>query len=351
MELKFQTLTPLWTGGAQTGNVDRIHETGLLGSIRWWFEIMVRGYGGLVGDPTSDERKGFDQEKYEKSNTTGDSKLRDAGLCDVSMIFGATGWRRRFRLEYQEIQMSQDPKVPEKIQLRSFSHNYQGKNKIPTWYLGGKDNERPQSGTFQLNLTSLDHSFDPAIIAGVLQFISDWSALGARTQFGFGIVRYLGERIDVVPLLNWLNKHIGQNSYPSLPSLQNIFLARITVPPRSNYEKTFEVKHFLRGLFRERAELRHFVMGTIHEKRIAAKIKLSLPYQIEDQCMIRLWGWIPEDDKVYGVEWSREKVVSQIHRYLKTLDKNLIWREMNSPRDTTSVRFATADDFLRSLLN
>ena len=28
--------------------VDCIHETGLLGSMRWWYEAMVRGLGGEV---------------------------------------------------------------------------------------------------------------------------------------------------------------------------------------------------------------------------------------------------------------------------------------------------------------
>ncbi len=53
MELK--TLTPLWTGGVE-GKVDRIHETGLLGSMRWWYEVLVRGLGGEVCDPGSDDK-------------------------------------------------------------------------------------------------------------------------------------------------------------------------------------------------------------------------------------------------------------------------------------------------------
>ncbi len=43
MEVRIQTLTPLWTGGVQAGKVDRIHETGIVGSMRWWYEAIVRG--------------------------------------------------------------------------------------------------------------------------------------------------------------------------------------------------------------------------------------------------------------------------------------------------------------------
>ncbi|MCD6141803.1 type III-B CRISPR module RAMP protein Cmr1, partial [Candidatus Bipolaricaulota bacterium] len=45
MKVKIRTLTPLWTGGAD-GKVDRVHETGILGSLRWWYEAIVRGLGG-----------------------------------------------------------------------------------------------------------------------------------------------------------------------------------------------------------------------------------------------------------------------------------------------------------------
>ena len=40
---KLTTLTPLWTGGV-SGRCDRLHETGIIGSLRW----VVRG-GGTAG--------------------------------------------------------------------------------------------------------------------------------------------------------------------------------------------------------------------------------------------------------------------------------------------------------------
>ena len=54
-EIKIRTLTPLWTG-----DVDRecksIKETGIIGSLRWWYEALVRGLGGYACDPTSDRK-------------------------------------------------------------------------------------------------------------------------------------------------------------------------------------------------------------------------------------------------------------------------------------------------------
>jgi hypothetical protein len=36
-----KALTPIWTGGVDRKS-DRQVPTGLLGSIRWWFEVFVR---------------------------------------------------------------------------------------------------------------------------------------------------------------------------------------------------------------------------------------------------------------------------------------------------------------------
>ncbi len=35
LTIRLRTRTPFWTGGID-GSMDRIHETGLLGSLRWW---------------------------------------------------------------------------------------------------------------------------------------------------------------------------------------------------------------------------------------------------------------------------------------------------------------------------
>ena len=41
LEIRLKTLTPLWTGGV-SGQCDRVHETGIIGSLRWWYEAIVR---------------------------------------------------------------------------------------------------------------------------------------------------------------------------------------------------------------------------------------------------------------------------------------------------------------------
>ena len=80
MELKLKTLTPLWTGGVEPGKMDRIHETSIIGSLRWWYEAIVRGMGGDACDP---------------SNTKCEGKKH----CVVCELFGCTSWARKFRFQ------------------------------------------------------------------------------------------------------------------------------------------------------------------------------------------------------------------------------------------------------------
>lgn len=105
MEIKLKTLTPIWTGGVTTGRMDRIHETGLIGSLRWWYEATVRGLYGDVCDPTSDkpeDRCQFDAKTYEKTKNVEDGL---AGVCPVCRLFGCTGWKRRFELQATAIDL------------------------------------------------------------------------------------------------------------------------------------------------------------------------------------------------------------------------------------------------------
>lgn len=76
---KFRALTDVWTGSVEK-DASRCVSTGLLGSIRWWLEVLVRGLGGSACDPSSTQCK---NEKH----------------CVVCELFGCTGGARKFRFE------------------------------------------------------------------------------------------------------------------------------------------------------------------------------------------------------------------------------------------------------------
>lgn len=81
-EIELTAQTSVWTGGVDQKS-DRVHETGLIGSLRWWYEALVRGMGGYACDPTTDNR-------------CPDNQGRRCNACE---LFGCTGWARKFRLQ------------------------------------------------------------------------------------------------------------------------------------------------------------------------------------------------------------------------------------------------------------
>jgi len=78
-DFHFQTQTNIWTGDAEQKSC-HLANTGLIGSIRWWFEALVRGLGGAACDPTN-------------------TKCSDEKHCTVCELFGCTGWAHKFRFE------------------------------------------------------------------------------------------------------------------------------------------------------------------------------------------------------------------------------------------------------------
>jgi CRISPR-associated protein Cmr1 len=362
MEIKLQTLTPIWTGGIDAGKCDRIHETSILGSLRWWMEVLVRGMGGDACDPTLQK-------------CLYDSTKVNNGLCNVCQIFGTTGWKRKFRLEVIQDNTQPDVNVSSKLQAERSNNKT---SKPPTWYFPRELEDKPRSGTFTIQIQGLDTKFRPEIIGSLIQFIADCAALGARPQMGFGVVQIDGKRIDTKPLYDWLINIVGNHTYQELPSLTNVFLVQIQ--PKSlktsfQEKDTFNLKYDLRQLFRientpqqsksenkglvlkmnqntnrdnNDKDLRHFLMGTVANDRMAAKVKISRSYGNDK--LMRVWGWVPDKAEVYKNGWSRGEVIDTICQHLKANYNLHSWREMNSERDTVTTNQPDVQAFLRSLL-
>lgn len=185
--INIKTLTPLWTGGVER-NSDRPRETGLLGSLRWWYEGIIRGMGGHACDPVEDDCE-YDTRKKAPP---------EKQLCPACLLFGCTGWRRRFRLAL-------DGLYPQDLFFVSSSGVYQAAG---NWLwrmfggdeLGGTKQGRGAALTFtfgvqalwgeQATLQIVPLDADAQGILARVSFLLDtatrWGALGAKPQHGFG---------------------------------------------------------------------------------------------------------------------------------------------------------------------
>ncbi len=165
MEIKLRMLTPLWTGGTD-GTMDRIRETGIIGSLRWWYEAIVRGLGGQACDPS----------KHECPD-------RSEHYCDVCHVFGATGWRRRFRLEIAE-DGTEAIWSPSDRML-----NIRPPGRSRGWFL-----PPGRMGTLTLRLDGDDKTL--SLLAALFLFLERWGSIGSKPQLGYGVFE-IGNRDEI----------------------------------------------------------------------------------------------------------------------------------------------------------
>ncbi len=312
LTVHIKTRTPLWTGGLD-GIMDRIHERGLIGSLRWWYEAIVRGLGGKACDPTGDDRCPDRQGRY----------------CDVCAVFGATGLQRAFRLE-GPVWWNDERSNKLVVKMR----NHRG------WHLG-----RGCLGKGMLQFVPLRfpegwsrNDLEKALHL-TLGLIARWGGLGARTQQGYGVVEV--ERLTLPNLDGWKpwpqqrsNSRIIRH-HPDWPSLDGFFFAKVrfstgdqdpkqwlrrrakNISPDDELDWYLHqanssqrsavlplasiVRYHLRGLMHssrhpQSAEYpqntRHRLMGELGRKSL---IHVSHAYPVGDnQWEFRIWGWIPE---------------------------------------------------------
>ncbi len=188
LQVKIRTLTPLWTGGVD-GTMDRIHETGIIGSLRWWYEAIVRGLGGSACDPTSHacELTGDRLKRYNAARKAGKNwweALDEAGICDVCKVFGTTGWKRRFKLEVRPMKGEFD--ITEGMFPSGRVHpDKKNLYRTGVWLLRGG-----YHGELELKFIG-DEKMLWCEILPVLLFIERWGALGPKTSLGYGVFKIL----------------------------------------------------------------------------------------------------------------------------------------------------------------
>ena len=345
MTVTLKTLTPLWTGGVE-GKMDRIHETGILGSLRWWYEAIVRGLGGRACDPSKHEC-GFNSDRY--CRAVGKSKrerLQEAGLCDVCQIFGATGWQRRFRLGV----VKDDTKPTWEPADRLLNIRPPGRNR--GWFL-----PPGQMGTLRLRLDGDERTL--SLLAALFLFLEQWGSIGAKPQLGYGVFRIenrdevqtwavgsgegkpswewkvLGDRVpgDNLPdlrrfgFLRYRFSPVHPGWWTRVPGMERV--ASQVQPLVSTY-KTVPVVPALKNEWRfhrwrgskvsERA-----VFGSLRPERQRSRVTASWAYQKDGAWEVRGWVWLPSRQQWANAPWEllteREswEAVLRVHGNLKTL--------------------------------
>lgn len=360
MDIQFRTLTPIWTGGV-TRDSDIVHETGIIGSLRWWYEGIIRGMGGYACDPTQGTCL-LDADKYDDGVTAGLSGaalLSHAGLCPACQLFGATGWQRQFRLQVNGL-------APEPVFFAASDDMHRFTKFWLTSIFDPRDKEDRKQGKQELAVQALwgdeamlrfiplgeDRMGVEARVANILYTINLYGGLGAKTQNGFGLVRLttkLGpevikaaRRLIRSDIQAYHRAHPHPDRQGGLFSTGRFFSLTYTLDASAAQTYVAQLRNFgdesgghhLR--YRPCAfDLRYkYVMGDDHgngakgmrptlnsaygkrtagvllgnskartdDERSASRIHVSHLFRLKDDgdWQLRVWGWVPEGVKDEG---------------------------------------------------
>ena len=262
MKIRIRTLTPIWTGGVN-GKCTKLRETSIIGSLRWWFEAIVRGFGGYACDSVGEVTKKCELNVEEYKKGARPEEL----VCPVCYVFGTTGWSRRFRLEINQ----------------SFCAIYQDSLVVSgnrrSWYYpsglvscDGEFNEIRE--ILPVSITSIHKESEKevdidSIFKVLFTFVSKWGMICGKTAIGYGVVEFEDENgkpikveeEDVEAFFNYLElkKNHGENA-ENTPKLNEMFFVKFKIKENciekivervdENIDEKNDVKQFPKTIYK-----------------------------------------------------------------------------------------------------
>ena len=312
--IPIETLTPIWTGDANR-KTSYIKGSSLIGGLRFWTEALVRSLGGRVCDITDSGGKDI----YDPENKN--------DICRVCEIFGCTGKGRGFSLKIR----GQGRMEPEPIgtivltgyQYQKFNHRSKKmKTETPTWYL----NDAGLSGSFKIELLPLVREPIQPELALALILMLTWGTLGARDQYGFGLVKPTFPK-KIISLARTAVPEENGNPHNGL-SLRDFFYFNAETG-RERRTLPFEIRYLVRRSLENNQPLRHYFGGSISNRdKCATKYNIGMA-----EGRIRGWGFFPREGPFSE---HRDRCLNNLKNTIleKCDEDSLSWREFNSNRDT-----------------
>jgi len=317
MEIRLRTLTPLWTGGVN-GECTKLRETSILGSLRWWFEAIVRGFGGYACDSVGEVGKKceLDTKKYNEGK---DPKEL---ICPSCYVFGTTGWARRFRLEVE----GYDKTI---VQIATKRLDCARSKDVSWWIRKTVDlNCSVLSGdNVHMKINSYDNNISD-ILYLILKTIEKMGAIGSHNSYGFGIIKVnypLGVNIhqtfDFIRGYpeKWYDKKMTRR-VKELPSFKNMFKMDFRLlEDIGNKNFGFVLKYTLRQAFKEDSKFKDYVETLFGSKsnrrdKFAGRIFVSNCWKEGDEFIFRVYGFLYGFDEI---EQIIEKIKETVENCLK----------------------------------
>lgn len=294
MDVKITLDTPVWTGNVE-GESKKLMPGGIIGSMRFWYELIQRGLGEAVCDPTDNGCQLQDIEKYDK-------------LCPVCKLFGCSGYKRPFKLII-------DKYIAEKIEKDFYTFD----KKSDVIYQ-----------SMSLQFVNQNDNFDSLqLIKELLIFIASYGGIGAKIQYGFGKVQRLeidDEEMDISGGYRFKqlfkrnndieNELLDENVY----NLQNYFSCTFRIDNSMNiqnnaveFKKSFKESMTINSS-EERQKMNKILFGD--KKRAGTLFIALLPYKREN-ISVQFYGFINYPKKMKDIlqKYMKEKGIDAKSEY------------------------------------
>lgn len=290
----FTAKTAIWTGDAD-GQSHSLKHTGLLGSIRWWFEVVVRGLGGYACDPSQTECQ------YKQNDPT-------KKHCVVCELFGCTGWARKFRFDVLD---EKDNHIQEQIKA---------------------------DDKFKLKFTPLRpiQEEEWALLSLTLKLIAKYGAIGGKTVYkpsngihkdkvhhkDFGLIELKPspreEKIeDIIKLKSYViaSQWRKNDSEEFWASLENFWCVRNNFLEFSSFNTVLKEFKWLAGKQQESKRIFSFK----NPPRIFGFVNPSEPVKLTHEAMRKelknkAWSRLTDEEYIHGVDKILISLIQQLRR-------------------------------------
>ncbi|MFC0905019.1 type III-B CRISPR module RAMP protein Cmr1 [Clostridium sp. MT-14] len=343
-----ESLTPIWTGNA-FGKTTKIKASSILGSIRWWYEIICRSLGKRVCDNESSKKCELKEREFLKDlseNMDEDKALDDQKICPVCKLFGCNGWAGKIKLIVDDRRGENTADEVQKIQIETRKESTKKRS------LEGKMFKK--GGTLKLSIYPVKElkTEEIELLNLTIRIISDYAALGSRTSQGNGIIKIIPENPDRQYNIK-VKKESPKNSKREnwkIPALENFFFLKIHLKFEEDISSIIKGNYFWVGDTDEKNKkdkdktdkdnsnlkkwetnwtrygfipigfhIRDVIRRVVEDKRLrhelfgkyeGSKIFVSHGYKIDKKTVeVRIWGY-------YGSN-EIKKLVSEIKSKLK----------------------------------